>query len=76
MSMKNSNDTIGNRTRDLLACSAMPQTTAPPAACPDVTNSNDLYKLGRMYGQSVGTGFKILFQQLLGLALQLRHHIN
>ena len=28
-SMKNSNDTIGNRTRDLLACSAVPQTTAP-----------------------------------------------
>jgi hypothetical protein len=25
MSMKNSDDTIGNRTRDLLACSALPQ---------------------------------------------------
>ena len=33
MSMKNSNDTIGNQTRDLLACSAVPQPTAPPAAC-------------------------------------------
>jgi hypothetical protein len=32
--MKNSNDTIGNRTRDLPACSAVPQPTAPPAACP------------------------------------------
>ena len=30
MSMKNSSDTIGNRTRDLLACSAVPQPTAPP----------------------------------------------
>jgi len=30
MSMKNSNDIIGNRTRDLLACSAVPQPTAPP----------------------------------------------
>jgi hypothetical protein len=29
MSMKNSNDTIGNRTRDLPACSAVPQPTAP-----------------------------------------------
>ena len=29
---KNSNDTIGNRTRDLPACSAMPQLTAPPCA--------------------------------------------
>jgi hypothetical protein len=27
MSMKNSNDTIGNGTRDLLACSAVPQLT-------------------------------------------------
>jgi len=30
--MKNSNDTIGNRTRDLLACSAVPQPTAQPHA--------------------------------------------
>ena len=28
--MKDSNDTIGNRTRDLLTCSAVPQPTAPP----------------------------------------------
>ena len=34
MSMKNSNDTIGNRTRNLLACSEVPQPTAPIAACP------------------------------------------
>jgi len=32
--MKNSNDTIGNRTRDLPACSAVPQPTVLPAACP------------------------------------------
>ena len=30
MSMKNSNDTVGNRTRDLPACNAVPQSTAPP----------------------------------------------
>ena len=30
--MKNSNDAIGNRTRDLPACSAVPQPTAPPRA--------------------------------------------
>jgi hypothetical protein len=29
MLMKNSNDTIGNRTRVLPACSAVPQPTAP-----------------------------------------------
>ena len=32
MSMKNSNDTIGNRTRDIPACSAVPEPTAPPRA--------------------------------------------
>jgi len=32
MSMKNSNDTIGNRTRDLPTCSAVPQPTALPLA--------------------------------------------
>ena len=30
--MKNSNDTIGNRTRDLSTCSAVPQPNAPPRA--------------------------------------------
>ena len=32
MSMKYSNDTIGNRTRDLPACNTVPQPTAPPRA--------------------------------------------
>ena len=32
MSMKNSSDTIGNRTRDLPTGSAVPQPTAPPRA--------------------------------------------
>jgi len=32
MSMKNSNDTIGNRTRDLPTCSVVPQPTAQPRA--------------------------------------------
>jgi hypothetical protein len=36
MSMKSSSDTIGNRTPYLLSCSAVPQPTAPPAACPRV----------------------------------------
>jgi hypothetical protein len=30
--MKISNDTIGNRSRDLPVCSAVPQPTAPPRA--------------------------------------------
>jgi len=32
MSLKNSNDTIGNRNRDLPTCGAVPQQTAPPRA--------------------------------------------
>jgi len=28
--MKNSDDTIGNQTRNLLGCSTVPQPTAPP----------------------------------------------
>jgi hypothetical protein len=40
MSMKNSSDTIGNRTRDVPVCRAVPQPTAPPRA-PDIQwNSN------------------------------------
>jgi hypothetical protein len=34
VSIKNSNDTIGNRTRDLPACSAVPQPNAPPRVEP------------------------------------------
>jgi hypothetical protein len=34
MPLKNSNDTIGNRTCYFPACSAVPQPTAPPSACP------------------------------------------
>jgi hypothetical protein len=37
ISIKNSNDTIGNRTRDLPACSAVPQPTEPPRA-PQINN--------------------------------------
>jgi len=32
VSIKNSSNTIGNGTRDLLACSTVPQPTAPPRA--------------------------------------------
>jgi hypothetical protein len=34
MSIKNSSYTVGNRTCDLPTCSAVPQQTAPPSACP------------------------------------------
>ena len=44
MSIKNSSDTIGNRTRDLLASSAVPQPTAPPRA-PYSVYRNTLFPL-------------------------------
>jgi hypothetical protein len=44
MSMKKLNDTIGNQTRDLPACSAVPQPTAPPRA-PAYVNSLFLFSL-------------------------------
>ena len=43
--MKNSNDTIGNRTRDLSACSAEPQPTAPPRA-PQHIYIDNFYQAG------------------------------
>jgi len=50
MSMKNSNKTIGNRTRDLLACSAVPEPTAL-LQCPI-----DYYVKGKAIPGQVWTG--------------------
>jgi hypothetical protein len=44
MSMKNSNDTIGNRTRDLAACSAVPQPTAHQQRAPNPHYVANWYK--------------------------------
>ena len=44
MSMKNSNGTIGNRTRDLPTCSAVPQPTALPRA-PFVISGGILFNM-------------------------------
>ena len=54
--MKNSGDTIGNRTRDLLTCSAVPQPTAPPRSPKqwekemklDTLNVRSLYRSGSL----------------------------
>jgi hypothetical protein len=45
MSMKISNNIIGNRTRDLPACSAVPQPTAPQSAPITTCKIHKLYVL-------------------------------
>ena len=54
MSMKISIDTIGNRTRDLLACSAVPQTNAPPRT-PEtrIQKTKRLYMLCAFFGSII-----------------------
>jgi len=63
MSIKNSSDTIGNRTRDIPAYSAVPQSTALPRAPEKRTteigelshhNVNNAYF---MYGENVTQSF-------------------
>jgi hypothetical protein len=45
MSVKNSNDIIGNRTRDLPTCTAVPQPTAPPRTRREYTHTHThIYK--------------------------------
>jgi len=51
MSMKISSDTIGNRTRDLPACSAVPQPNAPPRASIVMTDDLEMIsKVETVYG--------------------------
>jgi hypothetical protein len=45
--MKNSNETIGNRTRDLPACRTVPQPTAPPRT-PQLGEVVVLYRLQQL----------------------------
>jgi len=48
--MKNSSDTIGNRTRDLPTCSAVPQPTAPPRT-PDFKGRIPVHAIATEEGQ-------------------------
>jgi hypothetical protein len=53
MSMKNSNDTIGNRTRDFPVCSAVLQPTPPPSVpCLTETWLNELCFDGKTFPDS------------------------
>ena len=46
---KNPNDTIGNRTRDLPACSAVPQPNASPRAPPPYNTDQTIIQPTKMY---------------------------
>jgi len=55
--MKNSNDTMGNRTRDLPACSAVFQPTAPPRGPTSAVVRVNCMKICRVGGVSSRKAF-------------------
>ena len=70
MSMKNCNDAFGNRTRDLPACSVVPQPTASPGApqnketqiiilitCEQVFGNRQYIKMGRHSSVDIATRY-------------------
>ena len=78
--MKNSNDTIGNRTRDLLACSTVPQPIALPHTPVYSTSSYNFLTQQELFEhtqQAKIAGFSVKMQlyyltyQLLVLAVVL-----
>ena len=56
MSMKNYNDTIGNRVRDLPACSAVSQPTAPLHAPPSCSTMLNVCFLNKELSNSISSG--------------------
>jgi hypothetical protein len=46
--MKNSSDTIGNRTRDLPTCSAVPQSTALPGAAETYKAAKNIWNISNL----------------------------
>jgi hypothetical protein len=59
MSIKNSNDTIGNRIRDLPVRSAVPQPTAPPRAPNTYVKNSNFWgvlfnSISAIYGDNLG----------------------
>ena len=68
MSMKNSDGTIGNRTRDLPACSAVPQPTAPLRASLRPNKSINYYHIIRLLDSRL---IKILRTKLANSLLEV-----
>jgi len=72
MSTKKSSDTIGNRTRDLLACSAVPQPTAPPCAPQlfiDLKKTYDSVRMEVLYNIPIESGIPMQLVELITMCL-------
>jgi hypothetical protein len=63
-SLKNSSDPIGNRTRDLPACSAVPQPTAPPRTPISTFVDNIFYYESYVYWNHICNQHNVQFQRL------------
>jgi hypothetical protein len=89
MSMKNSNDTIGNRIRDLPACDAVPQPTAPPRASPlmsavryfigkknnRVTDASEIYVLQWYFARNKSYRNALSLQQGIRVTAPITSHL-
>jgi len=65
MSIKNASDTIRNRTRDLAACSAVPQPTAPPRV-------PIIYTVHLKCSQKKNSGIHLVFSESIKLLALVR----
>jgi hypothetical protein len=61
--MKNSSDTIGNRTRDLPACSTVPQPNALPRA--HLERPRLTIKVGAILLTALNEGFSVFFPSVV-----------
>jgi hypothetical protein len=71
MSLKNSIDIIGNRTLDLLACSAMPQPTAPPRVLDIEVRCNTLRKEWRLADEELSCRLEVSETQCSNKSLKV-----
>jgi hypothetical protein len=69
--MKNSSDTLGNRTRDLPVCNTVPQPTAPP--CNPLFMRTRLKAATKKYGKAQKTTFSQRTQQAQNLITDCTH---
>jgi hypothetical protein len=78
MSMKNSNDAIGNRTRNLRACSWMRQPTAPPRASWELISRLiiDMNSCHSKYPRTWLQKRRIHSERSLSLNIRFIEHIN